>query len=154
MTGPYDEAEFLDDLYRVTGGETDKVLAELTIARSTELLAWMDEQGVRFQPPLGGTLILGKTNAFFLGGGRGALNALYRRAEALGVTVHLRFAGDRADHRGRLFHVGDGQARRQGEAGARPRADRRRRRLRGQYRVAEAILGRGRRQFPHPRHAL
>ena len=87
MTGPYDKAEFLDDLYRVTGGETDKVLAELAIARSTELLPWMDEQGVRFQPPLGGTLNLGKTNAFFLGGGRGALNALYRQAEALGVTV-------------------------------------------------------------------
>jgi tricarballylate dehydrogenase len=86
MTGPYAPAEFLDDLYRVTGGETDKVLAELTVARSTELLGWMDEQGVRFQPPLGGTLSLGKTNAFFLGGGRGALNALYRRAEALGVT--------------------------------------------------------------------
>ena len=87
MTGPYAPDEFLDDLYRVTGGETDKVLAELTIARSTELLGWMDEQGVRFQPPLGGTLSLGKTNAFFLGGGRGALNALYRRAEALGVSV-------------------------------------------------------------------
>jgi tricarballylate dehydrogenase len=86
MTGPYAEGEFLDDLYRVTGGETDKVLAELTIARSTELLPWMDEEGVRFQPPLGGTLSLGKTNAFFLGGGRGMLNALYRRAEALGVT--------------------------------------------------------------------
>src|SRR5512147_585593 len=38
MTGPYAEAEFLDDLYRVTGGQTDKMLAELTIARSTELL--------------------------------------------------------------------------------------------------------------------
>jgi tricarballylate dehydrogenase len=87
MTGPYDKAEFIDDLYRVTGGETDKVLAELAIARSSELLPWLDEQGVRFQPPLGGTLSLGKTNAFFLGGGRGALNALYRRAEALGVTV-------------------------------------------------------------------
>jgi tricarballylate dehydrogenase len=86
MTGPYAPAEFLDDLYRVTGGETDKILAELTIGRSTELLSWMDEQGVRFQPPLGGTLSLGKTNAFFLGGGRGALNTLYRRAEALGVV--------------------------------------------------------------------
>jgi tricarballylate dehydrogenase len=86
MTGPYAQAEFLDDLYRVTGGETDKILAELTVARSGELLPWMDEQGVRFQPPLGGTLSLGKTNAFFLGGGRGALNALYRRARALGVT--------------------------------------------------------------------
>jgi tricarballylate dehydrogenase len=87
MTGPYAEAEFLDDLYRVTGGQTDELLAKLTIARSTELLGWMDEQGVRFQPPLGGTLSLGKTNAFFLGGGRGALNALYRQSEALGVTV-------------------------------------------------------------------
>jgi tricarballylate dehydrogenase len=87
MTGPYAHDEFLDDLYRVTGGQTDKALAELTIARSSELLPWMNEQGVLFQPPLGGTLSLGKTNAFFLGGGRGMLNALYRRAEALGVAV-------------------------------------------------------------------
>ena len=87
MTGPYGEDEFLDDLMRVTGGETDKALAALTIARSSELLGWMDGAGVRFQPPLGGTLSLGKTNAFFLGGGRGALNALYRQAQALGVAV-------------------------------------------------------------------
>jgi tricarballylate dehydrogenase len=87
MTGPYGEDEVLDDLMRVTGGETDKALAALTIARSSELLGWMDGAGVRFQPPLGGTLSLGKTNAFFLGGGRGALNALYRQAQALGVAV-------------------------------------------------------------------
>ena len=87
MTGPSGEDEFLDDLMRVTGGETDKALAALTIARSSELLGWMDGAGVRFQPPLGGTLSLGKTNAFFLGGGRGALNALYRQAQALGVAV-------------------------------------------------------------------
>jgi tricarballylate dehydrogenase len=87
MTGPYEQSEFLDDLYRVTGGATDEALAKLTVARSGALLSWMDEQGVRFQPPLGGTLSLGKTNAFFLGGGRGALNALYRKAQSLGVTV-------------------------------------------------------------------
>ncbi|HEU5019773.1 MAG TPA: FAD-dependent tricarballylate dehydrogenase TcuA [Pseudolabrys sp.] len=87
MAGPYHEAEFLDDLYRVTAGQTDKDLAKLTIARSTELIRWMGEQGVLFQPPLGGTLSLGKTNAFFLGGGRGQLNTLYRRAEALGVVA-------------------------------------------------------------------
>ena len=85
MAGPYDPAEFLDDLYRVTGGQTDKALAQLTIERSSELIPWMNKQGVLFQPPLGGTLSLGKTNAFFLGGGRGMLNALYRQAEALGV---------------------------------------------------------------------
>jgi len=87
MSGPYGEDEFLDDLLRVTGGETDWELARLTIKRSAELIGWMHAQGVRFQPPLGGTLSLGKTNAFFLGGGRGMLNALYRRAETLGVAV-------------------------------------------------------------------
>jgi tricarballylate dehydrogenase len=87
MAGPYTEEEFLDDLMRVTGGNTDERLARMTIARSTELIGWMNEQGVKFQPPLGGTLSLGKTNAFFLGGGRGELNALYRQAEALGVNV-------------------------------------------------------------------
>jgi tricarballylate dehydrogenase len=87
MTGPYAKEEFLDDLYRVTGGQTDEMLAKLTVANSTQLLGWMDEQGVRFQPPLGGTLSLGKTNAFFLGGGRGALNELYRSAVKLGVSV-------------------------------------------------------------------
>jgi len=86
MTGPYAQQEFLDDLYRVTGGQTDPALAEMTVALSRELLPFMDAQGVRFQPPLGGTLSLGKTNAFFLGGGRGMLNALYHRAEALGVA--------------------------------------------------------------------
>jgi tricarballylate dehydrogenase len=87
MTGPYAESEFLDDLYRVTGGQTTEALAKLTVKRSNELIGWMDQQGVRFQPPLGGTLSLGKTNAFFLGGGRGMLNQLYRQAAALGVTA-------------------------------------------------------------------
>src|SRR6185312_1752518 len=72
MTGPYAEEEFFDDLLRVTGGETDKDLARLAIGRSAELIGWMNAQGVRFPPPLGGTLNLGKTNAFFLGGGRSA----------------------------------------------------------------------------------
>ena len=87
MTGPYAADEFYDDLLRVTGGQTDETLAHLTIDRSAELLGWMDGAGVRFQPPLGGTLSLGKTNAFFLGGGRGMLNSLYRQARALGVSV-------------------------------------------------------------------
>ena len=43
---------------------------------------------MRFQPSLGGTLSLGRTNAFFLGGGRSMLNALYLTAERLGVEVH------------------------------------------------------------------
>jgi tricarballylate dehydrogenase len=87
LTGPYSEDEFFDDLLRVTGGNTDEPLARHMIHESKAMLDWIAEQGVRFQPSLGGTLSLGRTNSFFLGGGRAMLNALYRTAEELGVEV-------------------------------------------------------------------
>jgi tricarballylate dehydrogenase len=87
LTGPYSEEEFFDDLLRVTGGNTDEPLARHMIHESKAMLGWIAEQGVRFQPSLGGTLSLGRTNSFFLGGGRAMLNTLYRTAEALGVAV-------------------------------------------------------------------
>ena len=87
LTGPYTEDEFWDDLLRVTGGQTDEQLARFMIRESKEMLTWIVEQGVRFQPSLGGTLSLGRTNSFFLGGGRSMLNALYLTAERLGVEV-------------------------------------------------------------------
>lgn len=87
LTGPYPADEFMDDLMRVTDGHTDEALAELTLEKSKELWDFLEAQGVRFQPSLGGTLSLGRTNAFFLGGGRSMLNALYRTAEDLGVEV-------------------------------------------------------------------
>ena len=87
LTGPYPEDEFWDDLLRVTGGQTDEELARHTIAKSKELWDWMNAHGVRFQPSLGGTLSLGRTNAFFLGGGRAMLNALYLTAERMGIDI-------------------------------------------------------------------
>jgi tricarballylate dehydrogenase len=87
LTGPYTEDEFWDDLLRVTAGNTDEQLARHMIARSKPILGWLGEQGVRFQPSLGGTLSLGRTNSFFLGGGRAMLNALYLMAERLGVET-------------------------------------------------------------------
>ena len=58
------------------------------IAQSKDMLTWIAEQGVRFQPSLGGTLSLGRTNSFFLGGGRAMLNAASTlTAEKLGVDV-------------------------------------------------------------------
>jgi tricarballylate dehydrogenase len=87
LSGPYTEEEFWDDLLRVTGGHTDEPLARHMIAQSKDILAWIPEQGVRFQPSLGGTLSLGRTNSFFLGGGRAMLNALYITAENLGVEI-------------------------------------------------------------------
>ncbi|WP_305829449.1 FAD-dependent tricarballylate dehydrogenase TcuA [Bradyrhizobium sp. sGM-13] len=87
LTGPYTEEEFWDDLLRLTGGQTDEELAKFMIRESKDILNWIVEQGVRWQPSLGGTLSLGRTNSFFLGGGRAMLNALYLTAEKLGVEI-------------------------------------------------------------------
>src|ERR1700748_1595980 len=87
LTGPYTEEEFWEDLLRVTGGQTDEELARMMIHESKDILNWIVEQGVRWQPSLGGTLSLGRTNSFFLGGGRAMLNALYLTAEQLGIDV-------------------------------------------------------------------
>ena len=87
LTGPYTEDEFFEDLLLVTEGHTDEELARFMIRESKEILDWIVEQGVRWQPSLGGTLSLGRTNSFFLGGGRAMLNALYRTAESLGIEV-------------------------------------------------------------------
>ncbi len=98
----YDEDEYLADLLKVTDGKTDETLARLVIRNSEECFDWMHAHGVRFQPSLSGTLSLARTNAFFLGGGKGLVNAYYRTAAALDVDVkyeakvtHLELDGDR-----------------------------------------------------------
>lgn len=87
LVDSYSEDEYLSDLMKVTGGKTDETLARLAIKTSQECLPWMQERGIRFQPSLSGTLSLARTNAFFLGGGKGLVNAYYRTAEKLGVVV-------------------------------------------------------------------
>lgn len=87
LTDAYLEDEYWDDLLRVTGGQTDEALARMTIRASPGVFGWMRECGVRFQPSLTGTLNLGRTNAFFLGGGKALVNAYYLTAERLGVEV-------------------------------------------------------------------
>ena len=86
LTDSYHEEEFLSDLLRVTGS-TDEGLARLVIRGSVECPAWMRRQGVRFQSSLRGTLHLGRTNTFFLGGGKALMNSYYAAAERLGIDV-------------------------------------------------------------------
>lgn len=86
LTDAYSEDEFFNDLCRVSG-DTDEVLARLIIRTSAECPAWMAERGVRFQSALSGTLHLGRTNAFFLGGGKALMNAYYAAAARAGITV-------------------------------------------------------------------
>lgn len=87
LTDAYKEDEYWDDLLRVTGGQTDELLARMTIRASSGVFGWMKAAGVRFQPSLTGTLNLGRTNAFFLGGGKALVNAYYLTAEKLGVEI-------------------------------------------------------------------
>lgn len=87
LTDAYTEDEYWDDLLRVTGGNTDESLARMTIRASSGLFGWMRANGVRFQPSLTGTLNLGRTNAFFLGGGKALVNAYYLTAARLGVEI-------------------------------------------------------------------
>jgi tricarballylate dehydrogenase len=87
LTEAYLEDEYWDDLLRVTGGETDEALARMTIRATGDALPFLARCGVRFQPSLTGTLNLSRTNAFFLGGGKALVNALFATAERLGVDV-------------------------------------------------------------------
>ena len=87
LTEAYLEEEYWDDLLRVTAGNTDEHLARMTIRLTQTALPFLEKCGVRFQPSLTGTLNLSRTNAFFLGGGKALLNALYSTAERMGVDI-------------------------------------------------------------------
>jgi tricarballylate dehydrogenase len=87
LTGTYAEEEFLSDLRGVNGGEVDERLARIAIRQSASCPEWMAREGVRFQAALHGTLQLGRTNLFFLGGGKALMNSYYASAERLGIDV-------------------------------------------------------------------
>jgi len=87
LTDTYSEDEFMADVLRVTGGITDEPLARIMVRASAEATRRMNRFGVRFQPSLRGTLHLGRTNAFFLGGGKALMNSAYAAAGRLGVRV-------------------------------------------------------------------
>ncbi|RVT91827.1 FAD-dependent tricarballylate dehydrogenase TcuA [Rhodovarius crocodyli] len=87
LTESYLEDEYWDDLLRVTKGRTDEHLARTCIRASQYAPEFLQSCGVVFQPSLSGTLSLSRTNAFFLGGGKALVNAVYRTAESLGVEL-------------------------------------------------------------------
>jgi tricarballylate dehydrogenase len=87
LTDSYSEDEFMTDLLRVTGGVTNETLARMVVRASAEAPARMRRLGVRLQPSLRGTLHLGRTNAFFLGGGKALMNTYYAAAERRGIRV-------------------------------------------------------------------
>ena len=103
LTEAYPEEEFWQDLLKVTGGLTTETLTRRVIHESATCRNWMRRHGVHFQPSLSGTLHLSRTNAFFMGGGKALVNAYYRSAQALGVTVRYDTAVDHLELDGSRF---------------------------------------------------
>jgi tricarballylate dehydrogenase len=87
FSAPYSEEELFEDLVSVTGGPANVGLAKVAVRQSSMLPKWMSEHGANWQQPLAGTLSLGRTNRFFLGGGKALLNAYYRTAHTMGISV-------------------------------------------------------------------
>lgn len=86
-TGSYLYDELWEDLCHVGTGPSNEELAALTVRESQTVPLWMSEHGVNWQPPLSGTLHLGRTNRFFLGGGKALINSYYRTLSAMGIGV-------------------------------------------------------------------
>jgi tricarballylate dehydrogenase len=86
-SGSYLFDELWGDLRGVGEGPSNEKLAEITVRLSEEAVPWLTERGVRWQQPLHGTLQLGRTNRFFLGGGKALVNAHHRALRERGVTV-------------------------------------------------------------------
>jgi tricarballylate dehydrogenase len=86
-TGSYLFEELYGDLCAVGTGPSDEYLAEMTVKASESVPRWMTDHGISWQPPLTGTLHLGRTNRFFLGGGKALMNRYYKTAGEMGITV-------------------------------------------------------------------
>jgi tricarballylate dehydrogenase len=101
-SGAYPYEEVWADLCGVGDGPNDEVLAKFTVDNSRSVTAWMSAHGVKWQRPLTGTLHLGRTNRFFLGGGKALLNGYYRTAQRHGVGVRYEASAERFDFDGPL----------------------------------------------------
>ncbi|HYL88224.1 MAG TPA: FAD-dependent tricarballylate dehydrogenase TcuA [Burkholderiales bacterium] len=87
--------DYLDDLRRVTEGQTDDMMAELLVGRSRETMSWMRQNKVRFIPMFGRQSFkvegrhhfYGGVNIEAVGGGYGLVDQLIKQAERLGIEI-------------------------------------------------------------------
>ncbi|PWC74210.1 FAD-dependent tricarballylate dehydrogenase TcuA [Azospirillum sp. TSH64] len=104
VRGCYPADDYRADLQRVAGAaatSADGGLARRFIDASADILDWLAGNGVRFHRGTDDVLPYSRKTAFFLGGGKALVNALYATAEALGVVV-------RYDSAVRALHLRDG----------------------------------------------
>lgn len=91
LTDVYSEDEFFNDVFKVTKGQTNEEYARFVISHTPQAVEFAKKHGVRFQPSMRGTLHLGRTNAFFLGGGKSLVNAYFHCAERLGIDIFYEY---------------------------------------------------------------
>ncbi|HWI38553.1 MAG TPA: FAD-dependent tricarballylate dehydrogenase TcuA [Burkholderiales bacterium] len=87
--------DYLDDLRRVTEGQTDDMMAELLVGRSRETMSWLRRNRVRFIPMFGRQSFkvdgrhhfYGGVNIEAVGGGYGLVDQLIQQAGRLGIEI-------------------------------------------------------------------
>lgn len=123
--GQYTAEQFFDELMALSNLRADPVLVETLVDQSLETLLWMREQGVRFIPIHGRqSFVVDGKHRFWggltvevSGGGLGLVQALFARAERLGVQMSYdhkvtellthegRVVGVAAQHQGRRVEI-------------------------------------------------
>ena len=87
--------DYLEDLRRVTEGQTDDTLSELLVGRSRDTMRWMRHNRVRFLPMFGRQSFrvegkhhfYGGVNIEAVGGGWGLVDQLIKQAERVGIEI-------------------------------------------------------------------
>ena len=113
--GSYTEAQYYDDLMRVTEGMSDPGLAQVLVSQSHPTLCWMRSLGLRFVPLYGRqSFKVGGKHRFWgglvveaVGGGKGLSDQLFNMAQSRNVSVRYESKGVRLliDGRGRVSGV-------------------------------------------------
>lgn len=93
--GSYSEADFFDDMGRITQYRTDPDLSETMIRNSRDILYWLKSNGVRFMPNYGRQAykvdgrfkFWGGTTLVVAAGGPGLVDTLYSTAAKRGVEI-------------------------------------------------------------------
>ena len=88
--GAYSEADYYDDMARLSQYRADPDLVERLVTRSHATLLWLRKKGVRFQPSDGRFRFWGGLAVEAWGGGPGLVAALYEAAARADVAVHYR----------------------------------------------------------------
>ena len=112
---PYTEEQFYDDLMRLTENLSNPDLADLLVRRSRSTIVWMRTQGVRWVLMFNRQSykvadrhhFWGGLHVEAVGGGPGLVQALYARAEKVGIGVRYETGGRRllVDRRGKVTGV-------------------------------------------------